>query len=197
MSMILGQGAEATITKHGSSVQKVRKKKGYRLELIDTKLRSQRTRREAKIMEKLAKAKVPVPTLVKVDDKKMEIDMSFLDGQKLRDILDKSPKLAKEFGKLVGLVHAEDVVHGDLTTSNVIHARNKLYLIDFGLSFVSTKVEDKAVDLHVLNCALESTHYALPKAFESVIAGYKEGNKAHAVVLERLEVVQARGRNKK
>ncbi len=195
--MMLGQGAEAIVTKKGSAVQKVRPKKGYRLEVIDIKLRSQRTRREAKIMEKLGKAKVPVPVLAKVDDKKMEIDMSFLDGPKLRDVLDKSPKLAKEFGKLVGMMHAEDVVHGDLTTSNVIRANNKLHLIDFGLSFVSTKVEDKAVDLHVLNCALESTHFALPDAFESVIAGYKEDNKGHSVVLERLEVVRARGRNKK
>jgi len=196
--MMLGQGAEAIITRNGASVRKDRPKKNYRIDQIDDKLRGQRTRREAKILERLAKAGVPVPELTSVDDKKMFIDMSFLDGSKLRDVLDESPKLAYEFGLLVGRMHKEDVVHGDLTTSNVIRASEKLHLIDFGLSFVSVKVEDKAVDLHVLDRALESTHFAVyPVAFDSVLLGYKEGNPNHAGVIERLEVVRARGRNKK
>lgn len=196
MSMMLGQGAEAIITKNGDFVRKSRPVKSYRYSEIDQKLRSRRTRSEGKILNKLATAGVPVPTIHKIDDKQMVLDMSFLDGKKLRDVI--TPKLAHEFGLIVGLMHAQDVVHGDLTTSNVIHSGRKLYLIDFGLSYISVKVEDKAVDLHVLAHALESTHYQnFDELYAEVIKGYKVGSKDAAIILERLEVVQARGRNKK
>jgi len=194
--MMLGQGAEATITRDGRFVKKSRPVKSYRIQEIDLKLRSRRTRSEGKILNKLATAGVPVPNIYTVDDKLMTLSMDFLDGQKLRDVI--TPKLAREFGVIVGLMHAQNVVHGDLTTSNVIHANKKLYLIDFGLSHISVKVEDKAVDLHVLAHALESTHYQnFDELYKEVIKGYKVGSKDASIVLERLEVVQARGRNKK
>ncbi|RJP56755.1 MAG: Kae1-associated serine/threonine protein kinase [Candidatus Auribacter fodinae] len=198
MFMMLGQGAEAIIRKVGDSVVKERVQKEYRLPVIDEKLRARRTRSEAKMLEKLAKAGVPVPKVLSVDDERMALGLSFLDGQKLRDVLESSPSLAFEFGKIVGKMHAEDIVHGDLTTSNVIHSGNVLHLIDFGLSFVSAKVEDKAVDLHVLDRALESTHYGkYAELLASAFDGYRAGNPNASVVLERLEVVRKRGRNKK
>lgn len=196
--MMLGQGAEAIIRKVGDSVIKERVQKEYRLPVIDEKLRARRTRSEAKILEKLAKAGIPVPKVLSVDDKRMVLSLSFLDGQKLRDVLESSPNLAFEFGKIVGKMHAEDVVHGDLTTSNVIHSGNVLHLIDFGLSFVSAKVEDKAVDLYVLDRALESTHYGkYAELLASAFDGYRAGNPNASVVFKRLEVVRKRGRNKK
>ena len=73
----------------------------------------------------------------------------------------------------------------------------QVHFIDFGLSSFSKKAEDKAVDLFLLDRALESTHSPVyPEVFEKVIEGYKQYPGAEEV-LERLEKVRKRGRNKK
>ncbi len=195
MSELIGHGAEARLFKVDNRVIKERPAKSYRLPVIDEKLRAQRTRREAKILGALKKAGIPAPELLNFSDETMKIDMSFIDGQKVRDVM--SVKLAKEIGNLVGLLHKNDIVHSDLTTSNMI-LKDKIHLIDFGLSFVSKKVEDKAVDLHLLDRALESKHHEIYKeCIKEVLEGYKETNPEADLVLQRLEIVQKRGRNKK
>ena len=194
---ILGQGAEAIIFKVDGAVLKERPVKNYRLPIIDEKLRKQRTRKEAKILEKLNGIGISAPKLLNTDDKTMKIEMSFIDGEKVRDILHKKPELAREIGKLVGKLHQNDIIHSDLTTSNMIF-NDKLHLIDFGLSFVSQKVEDKAVDLHLLDRALESKHHDIYKeCMQKVTEGYKETYSDAQSVLDRLSIVQKRGRNKK
>ena len=196
MSELIGHGAEARLFKVDGRVVKERPVKGYRLPVIDEKLRKQRTRKEAKILEALKKINIPAPELIKVCDESMKIDMSFLDGPKVRDVM--NVNFAKEIGKIVGTLHKNDIIHADLTTSNMIWKDNKIHLIDFGLSFVSKKVEDKAVDLHLLDRALESKHHDIHKeCAKEVLAGYKETNPEADIVLKRLETVQKRGRNKK
>ena len=197
--MILGQGAEAIVTKtDDATVLKERIPKDYRHHLIDIGLRRSRTRREAKIIEKLTAANFPAPRLKEMDDKRMKLSMDFIKGSKLRDVLDTNHiELSKEIGKKVGQLHALDIIHGDLTTSNMM-LDDEIKFIDFGLSFVSTKVEDKAVDLHLLDRALESKHHEIyDESIAAVMDGYKEGNPNHSEVLARLEVVRKRGRNKK
>ena len=195
MSKLIGHGAEARLFKVGDKVVKERPAKGYRLPVIDEKLRKLRTRKEAKILVTLKKKNIPAPLLLKVCDKSMKIDMSFIDGKKVRDVLNE--KLAREIGQKVGLLHQNDIIHADLTTSNMI-LKGQIHLIDFGLSFISKKVEDKAVDLHLLDRALESRHYDIYKqCMEQVLQGYKETYPEAAAVLKRLETVQKRGRNKK
>ncbi len=196
MTLVLGRGAEAILTRVGNKVLKDRPVKSYRLPVIDEKLRKSRTRREARLLEKLNAIGVPAPQLLTSDDKSMKIEMSFIEGQKLRDVLDKKPGLAKEMGRIVGTMHSNDIIHSDLTTSNMIF-NNKLHVIDFGLSFVSIKIEDKAVDLHVLDRALESKHHSIyPKCFHDALEGYKQTNPNAEAVLKQLEKVQSRGRNK-
>ncbi len=196
MSELIGHGAEARLFKVDGKVVKERPVKGYRLPVIDQKLRSQRTRREAKIMEALKKINVPAPTLLKVCDESMKIDMSFIDGPKVRDVM--SVKLSREIGQKVGLLHKNDIIHADLTTSNMILKDDQIHLIDFGLSFVSKKIEDKAVDLHLLDRALESRHHEMyEECMVEVLEGYKETNPEAVKVFQRLETVQKRGRNKK
>ena len=100
--------------------------------------------------------------------------------------------ICKDLGKKIRLMHDNNIVHGDLTTSNMMLLDNKVYFIDFGLSQVSTKNEDKAVDLHLLKQALESKHYKIWEACFKVIAkayGHKE-------ILNRLEKVESRGKYK-
>ncbi len=195
--MIIGQGAEAILTKINETVLKERVTKNYRIAELDHKLRQSRTRREAKIIEKLNSLNIPSPKLIMMNDKTMQITMQHINGQLVKDIIHQNPeKYSKEIGNLVGKMHSNNIIHGDLTTSNMI-LTDKITLIDFGLSFVSPKAEDKAVDLHLLRQALESKHHdVFDKCFLSAIEGYKETNTEAEKVLERFEKVEKRGRNK-
>ena len=194
---IIDKGAEATISVDGDVVLKDRVKKSYRLKEIDDKLRKFRTRREAKVLDKLEEIKFPAPRLHAMCDQAMQLRMDMIQGNKLRDVLYKEPvALSEEIGKKIGIMHANDIIHGDLTTSNMILDK-EIKFIDFGLSFFSSKEEDKAVDLHLLRQALESKHYDIwEKCFEAALKGYKEAYPDNSVVLKRLEQVENRGRNK-
>ncbi len=125
--------------------------------------------------------------------------MPFIDGKRISDYLDKFPlKKQKNVCKLIGestaKLHDADIIHGDLTTSNMILKNNKLYFIDFGLGFISHKFEDKAVDLHLLKQALEAKHFKNWEIlFREVLRGYSK-SKSHKTVLERLKSVEKRGR---
>ena len=199
----IAQGAEAILYKDNNTIIKERISKAYRIPAIDDSLRKFRTRREAKILERLEDINFPAPHLKSFSDKRMSILMDFIPGDKLRDVLEKgddSQKLAKEIGQKVGLLHSKDIIHGDLTTSNMIlnSQTEEINFIDFGLSSFSEKVEDKAVDLFLLDRALESKHYQLyPNIFNSVLEGYKESYPEAEKILERFEAVKLRGRNKK
>jgi len=194
---IIGNGAEAIIEREGNLVHKRRPAKAYRLKVIDTVLRTQRTRREAKVLQKLSAASFPAPKLVSTDDQEV-ITLSFLEGSKLRDIFAQKPvEHSKEIGKLIAELHKEGIVHSDLTTSNMIFSDDKIHLIDFGLSFFSIKPEDRACDLHLLARALESKHNEqFAVAWKHVVESYKQHFAEHEAVLARLEKVEKRGRNK-
>jgi len=195
MKKLIAQGAEAKIFLDGNIV-KDRVKKNYRIKEIDERLRGFRTRREAKILSKLSSIGFPGPKLVDCDDKE-KIVMEFVDGDKLRDVLEKKDyvELCKEIGEKVAVLHNNGIIHGDLTTSNMI-LKEQIYFIDFGLSFFSEKFEDKAVDLHLLRQALESKHYKVwEKCFKSVLEGYRKA-KHYDDIVNRLEMVEKRGRNK-
>ncbi len=197
MRSLVAQGAEARILVEENCIVKDRFAKSYRLPIIDAVLRKSRTRREAKVLEKLEKIKFPAPRLKRVDDVLMRIEMELVQGRILRDVLHTNPvAFGEEVGKKVAVLHAAGIIHGDLTTSNMI-LRDKVVFIDFGLSFFSEKVEDKAVDVHVFEEALEAKHHEL---FDECFAAFKKGYLAMAKdgksVFARLEKVRARGRNK-
>ncbi|RMF06030.1 Kae1-associated serine/threonine protein kinase [Candidatus Woesearchaeota archaeon] len=194
MKGLIAQGAEAKLYDKGDEILKERFEKKYRLEEIDVKLRKFRTRREAKVLSRLQEMGFPSPKLISFDDKKMEIEMEKIDGPLVKDVLESSDckKLCKEMGVLVRRMHDAGIIHGDLTTSNMILKEGKVFFIDFGLSFFSEKVEDKAVDLHLLREALESKHHTIWKeCFAEVLKGYNDRN-----VEARLEKVEGRGRYK-
>lgn len=192
--MIIGQGAESILELKDNIVIKKRISKNYRINQIDQPIRKFRTRREAKIMTKLSKA-IKVPKLIKMDDKEMIIEMSFIKGDKLADVF--SLEHCEEIGVTIAKMHNADVIHGDLTTSNMIYNEEGLHLIDFGLSSTSIRVEDKAVDLHLLFQAIESKHHKVyDDAKEIIINKYKEHNPDFKTILKRLYNVESRGRNK-
>lgn len=201
MRKIIAQGAEAILIRKDNHLIKRRVKKGYRHPELDKKIRVRRTRREAKILDKVSKT-INSPSILKVDEKKAEITMDFIPGKVLSTHLDtlslkKALKICFDIGSEVGLLHNMDIIHGDLTTSNIILKKEKVTLIDFGLGFHSKRAEDKAVDLRLLHQALKSKHFKhYERYFQHAINGYKITNKEHAKVLEQLKKVQARGRYK-
>ena len=198
----IGDGAEAIVYRAGMDVIKDRVSKRYRLEEIDHKLRKARTRQEASILRKLEALEFPSPRVVEMDDKGMLLHMEYIKGPQLKEVLVTSSDrkgIAKEIGKLIALLHKNNIIHGDLTTSNMIYCKKRVFFIDFGLGFFSRKIEDKAVDLHLLRRALDSKHPEIAgEVFQKAITAYKQefADKAKEI-LTRLEQVEKRGRYQK
>jgi TP53 regulating kinase-like protein len=186
--MKIALGAEAEIILESGSVIKDRIQKSYRIPEIDLKLRRERTRREAKMLKAL-----PVPSPRLIESGEFSLTMEELKGKKLALVLENLDytRICREVGEGIRRLHDKGIIHGDLTTSNMIFS-DKVYFIDFGLSFQSHSLEDKAVDLHLLSQALESKHHSICKeCFEQVLESYGDKN-----VIGRLKMVEARGRNK-
>jgi len=201
---MIAQGAEAKLYKDNATIIKERLAKAYRHPELDQFLRQFRTRREAKVLQKLEDLQFPAPHLREFSDKRMSIVMDFVPGNTLKEVLqqhaDQAEHLGREIGQRIAQMHQADIIHSDLTTSNMIQHEEtrEVNVIDFGLSFFSEKTEDKAVDLFLLDRALETTHINLyPEIFEQVLEGYQENNPVATEILERLEIVRKRGRNKK
>lgn len=198
---LIQQGAEAKIYEKKETIIKNRFKKEYRNEILDEKIRKFRTKRESKVIQRLIQNKISVPKLISQND--FNIEMEKIKGKQLNIYLGNTLNKEKEkilvyFGKIISKIHDLNIIHGDLTTSNMIITKEKkLFVIDFGLSFFSDKIEDKAVDIHLLKQALESKHYKIwEKAFNLFLEGYKK-TKDFDSIMKRLELVELRGRNKK
>lgn len=195
---VLAIGAEAEILEEGSRVIKNRLPKRYRLPLLDERLRGMRTRREAKVLGTLSGI-VPVPRLLRCDGKSV-LEIELVPGELVRDALSRETVgvLSEAIGRQAAFMHDRSVIHGDLTTSNMILAEDqKVYFIDFGLSFFSEKEEDKAVDLHLLRQSLMAAHAGIGQpCFERAAEAYRAHSANGERVLQRLEKVAARGRYK-
>lgn len=188
----IGQGAEAIILKKDNIVIKDRVSKNYRIKQLDESLRKFRTKRELKVMEQLYKKGFDVPRILKKD--KYSFEMEFIGGPKIKDILDTKPLLAKKIGDLAANMHNLDIIHGDLTTSNMIFHKKRIFLIDFGLSSFSRKLEDKAVDIHLFKQALESKHHTVyNKALKLFLQGYSKSANFESI-MKQLAKVESRGR---
>src|SRR3989338_2427258 len=197
---IIARGAEAVITKTGTIITKTRIEKSYRYPELDQKIRKLRTRGEAKILERISKI-IPSPDLISSDEKKSIIKMKYIEGKKLSENLDKIKdyqKVCEKIGNNLAKIHDANIIHGDLTTSNMILGKDgKVYFIDYGLSFNSPRIEDRAVDLHLIKQALEAKHPTIyEKAFRSVIKGYTRQSKTAKQTIAQLDNVEKRGRYK-
>jgi Kae1-associated kinase Bud32 len=199
--MEIGRGAEAILLKEGDKLIKHRIKKNYRIKEIDEELRKKRTKIETRLLNEARRIGVNVPRVIKVNDGEMKIEMDFMDGKILKDFLDKinqeeRTRVCDEIGRQIGILHKSNIIHGDLTTSNMILISKKVYFIDFGLGFFSNKIEDKACDLHLLKEALISAHPKIwEECFKSILESYKKvvGDESERVI-KRLKETEKRGR---
>lgn len=189
---IVARGAEAVISKKQGKLFKERAKKGYRHPELDLRLRMRRTRLEANALKTALRAGALVPKVISVDEKNCSLELEELPGTKLRDCF--SISFARKLGNEVAKIHSAGIVHGDITTSNIIAVGKDPYLIDFGLAKFSKSDEDRAVDLNVFRQALESTHTKDAEKFFSLFLS--EYGKKFPETLKRLGKVQGRGRYK-
>ena len=183
MAKIINIGAEATVSITEwfgeSAISKRRDIKKYRRRELDEFIRSNRTLKEANIINRI-REKVDVPSIYFVNLKQSEIIMENVDGIKVKEVLMKNEankaEIGKNIGKIVAILHKNNIIHGDLTTSNMIIRENgSICLIDFGLSTTSKKLEDKGVDIRLFKGILQSAHNDV---FNDVFNNFKKGYKS-------------------
>lgn len=185
-------GAEARVS-IGETTKKVRVKKDYRHETIDTRLRKRRTKSEGKILRDAKRAGVNVPKVISVD--KFSLEMETIEGTRLKDMERIPAPVCELVGEELGKLHSAGIAHLDLTTSNLILSDEKVYMIDFGLSKYG-KLEDFGVDLHLLRRAMIAAHKNANTSFEAVLIGYKKTFVDADAAIKREEQIDKRGRYK-
>lgn len=207
-------GSESHIFLHENLIFKYRVPKKYRIPILDEKIRLKRTEKEKKIIKKLKSSGVNCPEIfeflpeykkileneIKKDEKiiKSTIIMNFINGKTLNEILNSKfdQKILEKFGQLVQKIHSSGIIHGDLTPANIILKENDLFVIDFGLSFFSNKLEDRAVDIRLIEKTLFSLFSIDKIKFDLFLEKYTEkmNEEEKQIFLDRLESVRARGR---
>ena len=199
---LLKKGAEAdlyqTKWQNSKAILKIRKIKNYRNSLLDLKIRKQRTIKECQMISFVKSFGIPTPLIYFVNLKTTSIMMQEIPGTPVHDLPEsKIIELSEDIGKLVGTLHKNGVMHGDLTTSNFILFKNTVFVIDFGLSQNTIKSEDHAVDLRLIKEILNSAHAKIMlSSWKNFLHGYKSivGNAYYTKITKLVSDIESRGR---
>jgi len=205
--LLMKKGAEASLYLaewHGRKViMKKRLPKKYRLSELDEQIKTYRTIHEPQLIHEAKKAGVPTPTIFLVDVKSATIIMEFIEGKQVKQLLSEATKserqrLCFKIGELIGRLHKYGLIHGDLTTSNMIlNSEGTIFFVDFGLGEKSKELESRGVDLHLMKRALQSTHFRFAEeCFNAVIEGYSKvlGSETVKNILDKIREIERRGR---
>jgi Kae1-associated kinase Bud32 len=202
---LLYRGAEADVIQGKwqgiDAVYKVRKPLRYRLPVLDEAIRRQRTLREAEMIHQAKEAGVVSPFLYDVNVPSSTLVMEYIRGVRVKDLITTpdvdAEKVFYEFGRDVAKLHVARIMHGDLTTANVVRRDGKLVFIDFGLSIRSERLEDHAVDLRLIKETLVGAHPSVAAlGMEALSRGYAAvvGPSRSRAVLRQLRSIERRGR---
>jgi len=203
---LIYKGAEAEIYLENwqgrLAIRKSRVIKPYRIAELDEAIRRSRTSHEATMMQEVRKLGVPVPVLQHVDPESWTLIMEYIAGPTLKDELYKlrmkeRRSRCNDLGEMIGVMHEGGAVHGDLTISNVLSENGKLFMIDFGLGDFTDQIEDRGVDLVLLNRAIKSTHYAFHvPLFKAFLKGYSKavGRRDSEETVRKMREIERRGR---
>lgn len=199
---LMKKGAEADIYQmmwqNSKAILKIRKPKNYRNSTLDSKICKQRTIKESQMLSQVKSFGIPTPLVYFVNLKNNSIIMQEIPGKPVHDLSEsKIIELSKQIGKLVGMLHQNGVMHGDLTTSNFILFQNTVYVIDFGLSQNTIKSEDHAVDLRLIKEILNSAHTKIMQsAWKNFLLGYKSivGSTSFTKITKLVLDIESRGR---
>jgi TP53 regulating kinase-like protein len=195
---IIKRGAEADVYLipwyKTMAISKLRSPKKYRNITLDNLIRGRRTIHEATMLNDVKTTGIKTPFIYFLDPKRAEIIMEYIDGENVKNIL--SPEIGFEMGKYVSILHNKNIIHGDLTTSNFIKRKDDLYLIDFGLSFYSQRIEDMATDIRIIKEILSSAHIQIfYDTYERFLKGYElTTNNNFSRILKVVKDIEARGR---
>ena len=213
---LLKQGAEAKLytgTFLGQkAIVKERFSKKYRHPTLDETLTRDRIKGEVRSLIRCKTVGIRTPTILHTDLDSSVIVMEYLEQfQTARDFIktkmeaksnDPLQIVSQKIGSILAKMHKAGIIHGDLTTSNILVEESpeglELVLIDFGLGFAEGSAEDKGVDLYVLERALLSTHPNSEKLFKTIIDEYQKelGAKNCAEVIKKFEEIRLRGRKR-
>jgi TP53 regulating kinase and related kinases len=204
---LIKKGAEASLYLTNwhdrRAIVKVRIAKRYRPEQLDLQIRSYRTIHEPQLIHEAKSAGVPTPLIYLVNVPESTIIMECIEGQQVKQLLNKTDKPSRhsicvQIGESVARLHRHGLIHGDLTTSNMIQATDgRIFFVDFGLGEKSSELEAQGVDLHLLKRALQSTHFGFwEECFQAVLCGYTSvlGVEAAEKVYEKTREIERRGR---
>lgn len=207
MRMLLAKGAEAHLYVEEWQGMRVlakhRVRKPYRIPELDREVRRFRTVHEAEMLHRAKLAGVPTPLVYLVDLDGYTIYMEYVEGRRLREAVegmdvDERRRVFELVGSLVGRLHANGIIHGDVTTSNMIlRPDGTLFFVDFGLGEVSSDVERMGVDVHLFEEMLVSTHYRyVEELLDAFLRGYRSavGSETFKQVMEKVEEIRRRGR---
>jgi TP53 regulating kinase and related kinases len=182
---------------------KMRIPKKYRPPELDEQIRSYRTVHEPQLLHEAKAAGVPTPLIYMVNVPESSIIMEYIEGQQVKQLLNKVSKadrhdLCVKIGESIAQLHSHGLIHGDLTTSNMIQSTDgKIFFVDFGLGEKNTELEAQGVDMHLMKRALQSTHYQFwEECFQSVLCGYTSvlGIEKAEKVYEKIREIERRGR---
>lgn len=187
-------------------ISKTRIAKKYRSEDLDTVLRTRRTKAEVEIIHRAKIAGVRCPDVFFADPRTSQILMTYVEAPHLKDVqLSTNAARLSPFyirvGETSGRLHKAGIIHGDFTTKNILvtSLEEDPVIIDFGLSFFSQRVEDRAEDLHLLEQAFLSTlgsQSSAKRAFGLVLEGYSSvvGKSSSESVKKQIAAIKLRGR---
>jgi len=188
------QGAEARVEKKDGKVIKKREEKTYRHEELDERIRNERTSEELKNIKRARKYGVKIPETEEKNPTTLK--QTEVNGKALKEVIETKIEELVKVGENIAKLHSSKIIHGDITTSNILVDGEEVYLIDLGLSEISERVEDKAVDIHLLKQVLRTSHPEVAEdAWEKFIEGYRE-HEDFDKVMGQLEDVESRGRYK-
>lgn len=173
--------------------------KSYRIPEIDLRLRKERTKKEAKLLGESKSCGVKTPLIYDLNKKENTLVLEEIPGKIIKNVLetaemDQIKDISRKIGKNISKLHNCGIIHGDLTTSNLILEDNKIVFIDFGLGKNSDLVEDKGVDLLVFKKAISGIHYKIADiCFEEILKGYKNADN-YPEIIKKIEEIEGRGR---
>lgn len=205
--VLLKKGAEASLFAQEwhsrKAILKMRLPKKYRPEALDARIRSYRTIHEPQLIHEAKSAGVPTPLIFMVNVAESTIIMEFVEGKQVKQVLNtvskaKRREICREIGELIGKLHKHGLIHGDLTTSNMILTdEGRIVFVDFGLGEKNIELEAQGVDLHLMKRALQSTHFLFwEECFDEVLCGYGYvvGETLAEKVYEKIKEIERRGR---
>ncbi|MGZ7047111.1 MAG: bifunctional N(6)-L-threonylcarbamoyladenine synthase/serine/threonine protein kinase [Methanobacterium sp.] len=173
--------------------------KSYRIPEIDIRLRKERTKKEAKLLGEAKSCGVKTPLIYDIDKQNNSISLEKIHGKIIKEVFEDAKikeikDISGKIGENIANLHNCGIIHGDLTTSNLILKDKKIVFIDFGLGKNSDLVEDKGVDLLVFKKAITGIHYKIADiCFNEILKGYEKADN-YSEIIEKVEEIEGRGR---